>query len=79
MGRILYYLVNETHKEFCFFNDRVPIYEELKRIIDTWSKWSPADRIIIKGQEDSKGSDLWDHLTMNLEYKDLDYYEHMAN
>ena len=79
MSRIQYFLVNETRKEFCSFNDRVPIHEELKRIMELWSRWKSVDRIMIRGQEESKGTDLWDHLTMNLEYKDLDYDEHMAN
>jgi hypothetical protein len=33
---------------------------------------------MIKGQDESKGSDLWDYLTMTLLYKDLDYAEHMG-
>jgi hypothetical protein len=78
MSSILYYLVNETHKEFCSFNARIPIYEELKRSIDAWPKWASTDKIMIKGQDESKGSDLWDYLTMTLLYKDLDYAEHMG-
>ena len=79
MGRIQYYLVNETHKEFCFFNTRISIHDELKRIMDTWPRWKPTDTIKIQGEDESKGSDLWDHLTVNLCYKDLDYHEHMCN
>jgi hypothetical protein len=75
----MYYFVNETHKEFCTFNDRVPVYEDLKRVIDTWPKWVLTDRIMIKGQDESKSCDLWDHLTMNLNYKDLDYAENMGS
>lgn len=78
MSRIQYYLVNHTHKEFCYFNARIPIYEELKRIIDTWPKWATTDTIKIEGDDESKYPDLWQHLTVNLQYRDLDYDEHMG-
>lgn len=77
MGRIQYFLVNETRKEFCSFNDRAPIYEELKRCMDAWPKWKSTDAIKINGENESNASDLWDYLTMNLEYKDLEYEQHM--
>ena len=79
MGRIMYYFVNETHKEFCVSNHRVPVYEELNRAIDSWPRWASTDRILIQGQEESKPEDFWDHLTMNLKYTDLDYAEHMGS
>ena len=76
MGGIQYYLVNHSRKEFCYFNARIPLYEELKRIMETWSAWKTTDTIMIKGQDESHGSDMWDHLTINLMYRDLDYDEH---
>jgi len=79
MGRIQYYLVNETKKEFCFFNARIPIHDELKRIMENWSSWVATDSIKIYGEEESKGPDLWEHLTINLEYRDLDYDKHACN
>ena len=79
MGRIQYYLVNETQKEFCFFNPRISIHDELKRIMDAWPRWKPTDTIKIEGEDEAKAPDLWDHLTVNLCYKDLDYDSHMCN
>jgi hypothetical protein len=79
MARIQYFLANETRKEFCSFNDRAPIHEELKRIMDAWPTWKSTDVIKIKGENESNASDLWDYLTMNLEYKDLEYEQHMMN
>jgi hypothetical protein len=79
MSRIQYYLVNHTHKEFCYFNARIPLYEELKRIMGAWPKWASTDTIMIKGEDESKAPDLWDNLTMNLNYRDLDYDEHACN
>jgi hypothetical protein len=75
MSRIQYYLVNHTLQEFCVFNERIPIYEELKRIADTWPKWSTTHTIMIRGQDESKAEDVWEYLTINLKYKDLDYDE----
>ena len=73
MAKIHYYLVNESKKEFCYFNARISIHEELKRIMDTWASWTPTDTIKLHGDDESKGPDLWEHLTVNLEYRDLDY------
>lgn len=72
-------MVNHTHKEFCYFNDRIPVYEELKRIAEAWPKWKTTDTIMIKGEDESKHPDTWDYLTINLQYKDLDYEEHMGS
>jgi hypothetical protein len=79
MSRIQYYLVNHTRKEFCYFNARAPVYEELKRITEAWPKWKTTDTIMIKGEDESKAPDMWENLTMNLRYRDLDYDEHMGN
>ena len=79
MGPIHYYLVNHTRKEFCYFNARVPVYEELKRVMDAWPKWVSTDTIMIKGEEESKAPDIWENLTLNLGYKDLDYDEQAGN
>lgn len=76
MGRIQYYLVNDSKKEFCSFNARIPIYQELKRIMDAWTSWALTDTIRIHGEEECNGPDLWEYLTENLEYRDLEYDEH---
>jgi hypothetical protein len=47
--------------------------------MENWSSWVATDSIKIYGEEESKGPDLWEHLTINLEYRDLDYDKHMCN
>lgn len=79
MGRVQYYLINHTRKEFCALDARLPLYHELKRIMETWPKWVSTDTIMIKGEDESNAPDTWEYLTMNLKYKDLDYDEHACN
>lgn len=76
MGRIQYYLVNHTLQEFCTFDSRVIIYEELKRVLEAWPRWQNTHTIMVKGEDESNAPDLWEHMTINLNYKDLDYGEH---
>jgi hypothetical protein len=47
--------------------------------MENWSSWVATDSIKIYGEEESKGPDLWEHLTINLEYRDLDYDKHACN
>lgn len=75
MGRIQYYLVNYTKLEFCIFNDRIPVFEELKRILDKYPNWKSTDAMMIKGEDEAKAPDLWENLAINLQYTDLDYNE----
>jgi hypothetical protein len=79
MGRINYYLVNYTRLEFCLFNDRLPIFEELQRILDKYPKWQSKDAMMIKGEDESNAPDMWENLTVNLQYKDLDYDEQIGS
>jgi hypothetical protein len=78
MGGVMVYLVNHSRKEFCWFNVRVPVFEELNRIMAANKSWVSSHTIMIQAQDESKGSDLWDHLVYNLTYTDLDYAENMT-
>jgi hypothetical protein len=79
MGKIQYYLVNHTRKEFCWFNAKRSLYEELDDLFAKYTQWSRTEMIRIEGEEESKSPDLWDHLTQNLCYLDLNYHEHSCN
>jgi len=72
MGPIHYYLVNHTKLEFCFFNHRVPVFEELKRILDKYPTWKSTDAIMVEGEDVAQAPDLWENLSMNLQYKELE-------
>ena len=74
MERIHYYLVNNTRKEFCWFNAKRPMFEEIESIFAKYTKWSKTDSIFIKGDEASK-PDLWEKLTENMGYTDLNYHQ----
>lgn len=79
MGRINYYLVNYTRLEFCFFNDRLPVFEELARILAKYPTWQSKDVMMIKGEDESNHPDVWDNLTINLQYKFLDSDEQIGS
>lgn len=76
MGRMMHYLVNVTRKEFCSVDLRRPLFPEIERVFAQWN-WTPSDMLYIESQDEAKGSDLWDELTMNRAYKDMDYDEVM--
>lgn len=76
MGRMMHYLVNATRKEFCSVDLRRPLFPEIERALTQWS-WARSDMLYIESQDEAKGSDLWDELTMNRIYRDMDYDEVM--
>jgi len=76
MGKIQYYLVNDTRKEFCWFNAKRPLFGELDELFAKYRQWSRTDTIRIEGEEESKGPDLWEDLTVTRRYLDLNYDEH---
>ena len=74
MARIQYYLVNNTQKEFCWFNAKRPMFEEIERIFANYTKWSKTDSVFVQGEDESK-SELWERLTENLGYTHLNYHQ----
>ena len=76
MGKIQYYLVNDTRKEFCWFSAKRPLFEELDELFAKYRQWSRTHTIRIEGEEESKGPDLWEDLTITRRYLDLNYDEH---
>ena len=54
-----------------------PVLDEINRVFDEHSAWKRTENVFVEAQDESHGCDLWDHLTMNMEYTDLDYDQHM--
>jgi hypothetical protein len=69
-----YYLVNHTRKEFCLFENELPIFLALEIVLDKHKNWRNLDNVLI--ESDNSGSCIvLEYLTNEMEYKNLDYYE----
>ena len=65
-----YYFVNSTRKEFCSFDDRLPVLQALTQIVHKHA-WVMEDDIKVE-TELSDSTFLIEYLTNEKEYKDLD-------
>ena len=69
-----YYLINHTHKEFCYVEHDMPIFHVLDEIMLKFDHWTKSDDIVIDSQ-DACSSDLVEYLVNDLGYIDMDYDE----
>ena len=69
-----YYLINHSQKEFCFFENDMPIFHVLDEIMKRFDHWTKTDDIVVDSQ-DACSSDLVEHLINELGYSDMDYDE----
>ena len=67
-----YYLVNHTRKEFCFFDNELPIFLVLESALQKHTNWKNTDNVRIKS-ENSGSCIVLEYLTNDMEYKNLDY------
>ena len=69
-----YYLINRTHKEFCYVEHDMPIFHVLDEIMMKFDRWMKSDNIVIDSQ-DACSSELVEYLVNDLGYIDMDYDE----
>lgn len=67
-----YYFVNYTCKEFCWFNNKSPIFQELTHIVKWNHRWTLEDNIHVES-ELSGSTFLIEHLVNDLQFVNLDY------
>ena len=67
-----YYFVNHSCEEFCWFDNRCPIFQELTHIIKWNHRWTLEDNICVES-ELSDSTVLIEYLINDLQYKNLDY------
>jgi hypothetical protein len=67
-----YYLVNHTRKEFCFYEDELPIFLALEMVLQKHTNWKNTDNVRIKS-ENSCSCTVLEYLTNDMEYKNVDY------
>ena len=67
-----YYLINHSQKEFCYFENDIPIFHILDAILEKYDHWSKNDDIVIDSQ-DACSSDLVEYLVNDAGYRDMNY------
>lgn len=72
MSQPTYYLINHTRKEFCYFENEIPIFQTLDAILKKYPQWKNTDDITVDSQ-DACSSDLVEHLVNDAGYTDLEY------
>jgi hypothetical protein len=67
MTKSHYYLINHTHKEFCFFDNTNPIFVVLENALKNNTNWKITDDIRI-GSEGTTTNTLLGYLINELKY-----------
>jgi len=69
-----HYLINYSKKEFCKFNNKIPIFQILNTYLNIHNHWKITDDIRIDCEWSSDSLLLLMHLSNDLEFKNLDFY-----
>ena len=67
-----YYFINNTCREFCYFDNNNPIFQELTHIVKWNRRWTLEDDIRVES-ELAGSTFLIEHLVNDLQFTNLDY------